>query len=87
MSGVVTADRQPVAMTQNRADTSSPWSVVTCQRPVVSSKAAAVTRVSNWMSRRRSKRSATWLMYRRISGWGAYRSLQSHSCSSSGEKE
>ena len=34
-------------------------------------EAAAVTRVSSWMSRRRSNRSATWLMYRRISGWGA----------------
>ena len=45
MSGVVTADRQPVAMTQNRADTSSPRSVVIRQRPEVSSKAAAVTGV------------------------------------------
>jgi hypothetical protein len=62
MSGVAAADRQPVAMTQKRADTSSPRSVVTLHRPVASSKAVAVTRVSNWTSRRRSKRSATWLM-------------------------
>ena len=34
-----------------------------------SSQVAAVTRVSNRMSRRRSNRSATWSMYRRISGW------------------
>src|SRR6266508_851589 len=40
-------------------------------RVVASSKTAAVTRVSSWMSRRRSKRSATWLMYFRISGWAA----------------
>ena len=33
------------------------------------SNSADVTRVFNWMSRRRSKRSATWLIYRRISGW------------------
>ena len=68
-SGTWTSERQPVAMTQNRADTRSPRSVSTFQRPVASSKIARVTRVSNWMSRRRSNRSATWLAYFRISGW------------------
>ena len=57
--GTWAEDRQPVAMMQKRADTRSPRSVVTVQRRVASSKAAAVTRVENWMSRRRSKRSAT----------------------------
>ena len=77
------SDRQPVAMMQKRADTRSPRSVSISQRFVASSKRAAVTRVSSWMSRRRSKRSATWSMYRRISGWEAYRSVQRHSCWSS----
>ncbi len=35
--------------------------VLTVHCPVASSKAAPATRVSNWMSRRRSNRSATWL--------------------------
>ena len=34
----------------------------TVQRALASSKVALATRVSSWMSRRRSKRSATWLM-------------------------
>ncbi len=35
--------------------------LVTCQRWLASSKAADSTAVLNWMSRRRPKRSATWL--------------------------
>jgi hypothetical protein len=62
LAGFWAVERQPVAMMQNRADTSSPRSVLTVQRPAASSKWAAVTRVSSWISRRRSKRSATWLM-------------------------
>ena len=69
--GACADDRQPVAMMQNCADTRSPLSVSTVHRPVVSSKTAAVTRVSSWTSRRRSNRSATWLMYFRISGCDA----------------
>ena len=71
MSGTCASERQPVAMMQKRADTRSPRSVSTVHRRVASSKAAAVTRVSNWISRRRSNRSATWLAYVRISGWAA----------------
>ena len=54
-------DRQPVAMTQNRADTTSPPSVPMGQRSDGLVEDRPVTRVSNWMSRRRSNRSATWL--------------------------
>ena len=71
MSGTCASERQPVAMMQKRADTRSPRSVSMLHRLVASSKTADVTRVSNWMSRRRSKRSATWLTYFRISGWAA----------------
>jgi hypothetical protein len=46
-------------MMQKRADTRSPRSVVTVHRRAASSKTAEVTRVESWMSRRRSKRSAT----------------------------
>ena len=53
-------DRQPTAVTRYVARTSSPWSVVTVQRFVASSQWAPVTRVSNLMLRRMSKRSATW---------------------------
>ncbi len=72
-------------MMQNCADTRSPPSVRIVHRFVTSSKTAAVTRVASWMSRRRSNRSATWLMYLKISGWEAYRSVQFHSCWSSSE--
>jgi hypothetical protein len=85
--GTWAVDRQPVAMTQNRADARSPRSVWIAQRFVASSNTAAVTRVESWMSRRRSKRSATWLMYLRISGWEAYRSVHLHSCCSASENE
>jgi hypothetical protein len=68
MSGTWASERQPVAMMQNWADTRSPRSVSMFHRDVRSSKTAAVTRVSNWMSRRRSNRSATWLAYFKISG-------------------
>ena len=67
-SGSLAADRQPTASTTNRAETVSsrsvdvmPRSVVTDQRSVDSSNTALVTLVSNSMSWRRSKRSATWL--------------------------
>jgi hypothetical protein len=69
--GACGADKQPAAMMQNRAETSSPRSVRIFQRPDVSSNIASVTRVESWMSRRRSNRSATWLMYFRISGCDA----------------
>jgi hypothetical protein len=69
MSGTCASDRQPVAMMQKRADTRSPRSVSTVHRLVASSNVAVVTRVSNWMSFRRSNRSATWLAYFKISGW------------------
>ncbi len=71
MSGAFAADRQPVAMTTYLAVTTSPRSVSTRQVRDGSSHWAAVTRVLNLMSRRRSKRSATWRAYLRISGWGA----------------
>ena len=45
--GSMGAEIRPVAMMQNRADTRSPVSVSTCQRWVLSSKWAAVTRVLN----------------------------------------
>ncbi len=80
-------DRQPVAMMQNCAETRSPRSVRIAHRFVASSKTAAVTRVASWMSRRRSNRSATCSMYRKISGWEAYRSVHLHSCWSSSENE
>jgi hypothetical protein len=59
-SGTFRADRQPVAMRQYCAVTCSPPSSRTLQRALASSQLAASTRVSSWMSRRRSKRSATW---------------------------
>ena len=65
----------------------SPFEVVIAHCEFASSHTAFSTRVSNSMSLRRSKRSATWFAYARISGWGEYFSLQVHSCSSSLEKE
>ena len=55
------ADRQPTAMMQNFAMTRSPRSVSINQLSLSSSKIADVTRVSNTIWLRRSKRSATWL--------------------------
>jgi hypothetical protein len=78
-------DRQPTAVTRNLAVTCPPSSVRTTQRPVASSYSAATIRVLNWMSLRRSYRSATCRRYLRISGWGAKRSLQVHSCSRSSD--
>ena len=66
-AGRVGADRQPVAMTQKRAENLSPDSVSTSHRPAASSNVAAATRVPSWMWRRRSKRSTTWLRYSSIS--------------------
>ena len=71
MSGIRAFDRQPVASTTNFAVTVLPSEVVTDHSEVVSSNTALSTRVSNWMSGRRLKRSATWLAYFKISGCGA----------------
>ncbi len=54
ISGALGNDRHPVAMIRNRASMVSPVSVPTVQRCASSSYVAAVTRVSNVMSRRRS---------------------------------
>ncbi|SIN37840.1 Uncharacterised protein [Mycobacteroides abscessus subsp. abscessus] len=59
---MLAVDSAPVAITQNRAFTVSFRSVRTVQRSRSSSKTAEVTRVPQRISRRRSKRSATWLM-------------------------
>lgn len=85
--GTCAAERQPTAVMKNRADVTAPSSVRISHRPFSSSQAAEVTRVLNWMSRRRSNRSATCCRYRRISGWAGYRSDHSHSSRSSLEKE
>ena len=60
--GTRAADRQPTALMTNRAVTASPCCVRTVQSRLASSYTALATRVLKWMSRRRSKRSATWLM-------------------------
>ena len=59
MSGRFGCDSTPTARIRNRADTSSPSVGADVPAPDRSSYAADVTLVSNWMSRRRSKRSAT----------------------------
>jgi hypothetical protein len=66
-------------MTTQRAETSSPRLVLTVQRPDASSKTALSTRVLNRKAESRLKRSAMCSAYFRISGWGAYFSLQRHS--------
>ena len=71
MSGIRAFDRQPVASTTNFAITVLPSDVETDHSAVASSNAALSTRVLNWMSGRRLKRSATWLAYFKISGCGA----------------
>ena len=53
-------DRPPVHIRKNCALSVSPRSVAMRQLAAASSQVAEVTRVSKWMSRRRSKRSATW---------------------------
>ena len=60
-SGILAADRQPVAITRNRAAICWPPSAVITHWLAASSNLAARTRVPSWMSRRRSNRSATWL--------------------------
>jgi hypothetical protein len=67
--GTWNADRHPTADTKNRAVTTAPSSVVTDHSAAPSSHPAAVTRVLSWMCGHSSNRSATWLRYRRISGW------------------
>ena len=52
---------QPVAATTHRHTKESPPSVSTVHSAVASSQVSAVTLVSSWMSRRRSRRSATQL--------------------------
>ena len=84
--GVSAADNGPVAIRQNRAESTCPASVVTVQRSAVSSSTAE-TRVLSAMSRRRSSLSATQFRYLRISAWVAYFSIQFHSCCSSSENE
>lgn len=59
IAGILALDSGPTASTQNRAVTTSPVSVRTCQAKVASSRTMLITRVPNEMSRRRSKRSAT----------------------------
>ena len=81
------ADRQPTAITQNRAVHDAPSSVVTVHVERPASHSAAVTRVLSWINGRSSNLSATWLRYRSTSGCAGYRSLHDHSCSSSGENE
>jgi hypothetical protein len=53
------ADSIPQQVTRNRVSIVSPVPVSTVQRFVASSKRAAVIGVLNWMSLRRSRRSAT----------------------------
>src|SRR5690349_17099510 len=86
-SGVNAADSGPVAMMQNRAEMTSPPSVVTVQRSVSSSSTAEATLVLNVIPERRSSLSATHFMYRRISPWVAYFSVHVHSSCSSSENE
>src|SRR6266403_575269 len=66
--GVRGVERLPVDMTQKRAVAALPLSVLTVHVFVMLLNNASLTRVLNSTSRLRSKRSATWLMYRRISG-------------------
>ena len=60
-AGVLGADSGPIAVTMKRALQLRPSSLRTRQQAAASSKCAAATRVLKRMSRRRSKRSATWL--------------------------
>ena len=87
MSGVFGIDRQPVAMMYERAVRSSPVLVRRRHRWAASSHVADWTRVWKRMSGRRSKRSATNCMNRRISGWVAYFSDHVHADSSSASNE
>src|SRR6202035_5831990 len=86
-SGTWSSDRQPAAETRNRAVTVAPSDVLARHEAVAASHAAPVTRVLSWMCGHNANLSATWLRYRKISGCAGYRSLQDHSCSSSGENE
>jgi len=61
MSGIAGTERHPVAIIRKRPANRPPASVSTVQHARASSNVAAVTRVLSRMSRRRSKRSATWL--------------------------
>jgi hypothetical protein len=85
--GTLVEERQPTAGMKNCARNTSPLSVVIVQRSLASSKRALETRVPSWMSGISLSRSATYCRYRRISPCSGYRSVHSHSCSSSREKE
>jgi hypothetical protein len=61
MSGSSGAERMPEAAITNGATKDSPVSVCTSHTAASSSNTIATTLVSNWMSRRRSSRSATKL--------------------------
>jgi hypothetical protein len=85
--GMVGADRGPMAVIRKRQVCLLPSSRVTCQLRVSSCQCAAVTRLLNWMSRRRSNLSATWFRYFSVCGCGEKCSVQCHSSRSSWEKE
>ena len=55
ISGTLLVEMQPMAVMRYCTVTRSPWSVEISQRLVSSLNVAAVTRVLNWMLRRRSK--------------------------------
>jgi hypothetical protein len=67
-SGTRGVERLPAAMMQKGALTTSPRAVVRVQRLAAGSWTAETIRVSSCTSRRRSKRSATRLMYSRMTG-------------------
>jgi hypothetical protein len=83
--GRLVVEMHPTAVMKYRAVVTAPSSVVTSQRLFSSSYTAALTRVLNWMSRRRSILSVTKSMYSRISACPANRSLQVHSSRICGE--
>lgn len=61
------AESMPPQVMKNCASICSPLLVLICQRPRDSSYCARVTVVLNWMSRRRSSRSATYCSHFSIS--------------------
>jgi hypothetical protein len=87
IAGTCWADRQPVAITQNRAVRLSPSSVSTVHSRRPAPHTHAVTRVFSWMYGHSWYLSATWFRYLSTSGWAGYRSLHVHSCSSAGSNE
>ena len=59
MVGITAAERTPIAVTRKRVEWRAPLSSTSSQLRVSSRQWAAVTRLLNWMSRRRSNLSAT----------------------------